>query len=54
MTAAICGAVTGNPIDGDCICLEPPHDFDVPHLCTAPACGREWFDKPLKTVRGTA
>jgi len=37
----ICGALYPGP-EFDCICLEPEHDEDVPHLCDAPGCDREW------------
>lgn len=37
----ICAAVYPAP-EFDCVCLEPPHGPDVPHLCDAPGCGREW------------
>ena len=48
--ASICGSVYSGPED-DCVCLEDEHDDETPHRCTAPGCGREWNDRP---VRGTA
>lgn len=39
--ARLCGSVYEAP-DGDCLCLEPEHDEDVPHVCHAPGCGRQW------------
>lgn len=43
----ICGSLYPAP-EGDCVCLEPPHDPEIPHKCEAPGCGRQWFDKPAR------
>lgn len=50
----ICGAVGPNADGGDCLCLEPPHDPEIPHECQAPGCGRQWNDTPMRTARRTA
>lgn len=53
MTAPIrerlCCAIYPAP-DIDCLCLQPEHDPDVPHLCDAPGCGREWADTPRRAA----